>query len=493
MTFELTKVKGTFLIKIINTENKLSTKPKHIHTVQGIMELRNGIYSTNDKMKFYLQGIYYWEIGRVLLIGLSPEEMDAYNDFKTLFETNTTVIRSIENDPSDFAKLEELVPSKDHCVVLLDLQLTDYSQNKTDIKDYKLDVINESKIVKEEEHTTDQPIQFFDKTHLSFYSGVMNSSSCEFYLKFSSFNVLDYDSIYSKSLDYVIVVVIIGFFQIYIIAKQLNATNTQALAVKVSLLSIGVQAILDSYICLFHLTTGLFMEPVFDAFATAAFIKVIIFSVFEMRFVLLVWKSRDPQLFAQGWQTIRRHLSLLYIRIYASLIFGFIFLYTFSDYFKYFVFLLYSFWIPQIYCNVTRDTTASLSLRYLFGISITRLYIPLYFFSCPYNFIKIEPDIKFSLILTTWVIFQAFILHYQKKLGPRFFIPQRFLPEKYNYFYKMDFGDEPKQCVICMSDIDPSCRYMITPCKHVFHDECLQQWMEFKMDCPTCRTVLTPV
>ena len=30
--------------------------------------------------------------------------------------------------------------------------------------------------------------------------------------------------------------------------------------------------------------------------------------------------------------------------------------------------------------------------------------------------------------------------------------------------------------------------YMYTPCNHVFHTQCLEQWLEYKKECPNCRT-----
>jgi hypothetical protein len=47
-------------------------------------------------------------------------------------------------------------------------------------------------------------------------------------------------------------------------------------------------------------------------------------------------------------------------------------------------------------------------------------------------------------------------------------------------------------CVICYNGIDVRNRrgYMLAPCDHLFHRECLVQWMEVKMECPICRTEL---
>ena len=35
--------------------------------------------------------------------------------------------------------------------------------------------------------------------------------------------------------------------------------------------------------------------------------------------------------------------------------------------------------------------------------------------------------------------------------------------------------------------------YMITPCKHVFHTECLESWMNMKNECPYCRRPIPPI
>lgn len=106
---------------------------------------------------------------------------------------------------------------------------------------------------------------------------------------------------------------------------------------------------------------------------------------------------------------------------------------------------------------------------------------------------------------------QVALLMGQSWLGPRFFIPKRFLPPKYDYFRAdgplsggvegdggsprdVETGDGGMECVICMNVVDvqqPKAR-MLTPCNHYFHPACLQRWMDVKMECPTCRAALPP-
>lgn len=107
---------------------------------------------------------------------------------------------------------------------------------------------------------------------------------------------------------------------------------------------------------------------------------------------------------------------------------------------------------------------------------------------------------------------------------PRFFAPSR-------YQYRRTIPDEiledgECQCVICMNPVmsknsieleevtvtDTSkirssedmsddqkevsgkahnmSNIMVTPCNHAFHAECLSTWLDYKMECPTCRKSL---
>ncbi|EMS65730.1 Transmembrane E3 ubiquitin-protein ligase 1 [Triticum urartu] len=336
-------------------------------------------------------------------------------------------------------------------------------------------------------------------------------------------------------------------------------------AAKVSIIMIGQQAIMDAYLCLLHLTAGILVESLFNAFATAAFFKFVVFSIFEMRYLLAIWKASRPLNSGEGWEIMRRELSVLYSRFYGILLGGILLMYELHNFLRPLLFLMYSFWIPQIVTNVIRDTRKPLHPQYILGMTATRVAIPLYIFGCPSNFMRIEPDKKWCIAVTTFMSIQAAVLllqHYlgsrcfiprqtaffweesfscmtatrvaiplyifgcpsnfmriepdkkwciavttfmsiqaavlllQHYLGSRCFIPRQILPEKYCYHRKVeDSTNQPIDCVICMTTIDLSQRtseYMVAPCEHIFHSGCLQRWMDIKMECPTCRRSLPP-
>lgn len=63
------------------------------------------------------------------------------------------------------------------------------------------------------------------------------------------------------------------------------------------------------------------VESLFNAFATAAFFKFVVFSIFEMRYLLAIWKASRPLSNGEGWETMRRELSVLYSR-FCKYLFG---------------------------------------------------------------------------------------------------------------------------------------------------------------------------
>lgn len=301
---------------------------------------------------------------------------------------------------------------------------------------------------------------------------------------------------YNKAVNYTLMVTFVSFLQVLLLIRQMEHSNTQSGAAKISIMMIGQQAIMDAYLCLLHLTAGILVESLFNAFATAAFFKFVVFSIFEMRYLLAIWKASRPANSGEGWEAMRRELSLLYSRFYGILLGGILIMYEFHNFLRPILLLMYSFWIPQIVTNIIRDSRKPLHPHYILGMTATRLAIPLYTFGCPNNFMRIQPDKKWCICLSAFMGVQSLILLLQHYLGSRCFIPRQILPEKYSYYRRFNpDANRTTDCVICMTSIDLSQRSndcMVTPCDHFFHSGCLQRWMDIKMECPTCRRSLPP-
>lgn len=197
--------------------------------------------------------------------------------------------------------------------------------------------------------------------------------------------------------------------------------------------------------------------------------------------------------------------------------------------------ILYSYWIPQIFRNVVkgiqsrsvrmrndninnrRQNKLPLLWSFVIGTSIIRIVPIIYVFTYPSNVFRHHRDIRFAVLLSLWVVFQIAVLYSQDLLGARWFLPKHSIPEGYSYFktltlqYLSEHGDTNSiethtvDCAICMSDVQlniddipethkiDTYSYMVTPCNHIFHTDCLENWMSYKLQCPVCRAPLHPI
>lgn len=339
---------------------------------------------------------------------------------------------------------------------------------------------------------------------------VSENCNVELRLTTKAFHI-DWERVYPEATKYSVVVTVVCLLQIIFLFRQLHYTSTPALAARISLICIGHQSVLDAIICVIHLLLCAFLPQLFAAFASIAFFKLIIFIIVEMRYIVVISHGRDPQrFFSGGTNQLRQEFALLHLRFYGVLFVTLIAVYVLQAYFNYIVLLAYSYWVPQIVTNAVREVRQPFHRLYLFGMSATRLVIPLYVYGFPSNLVHIIAGEKFKsnygmcFALVLWTAVQIWILLLQQKLGPQFMVPARFLPPKYDYRRPLsralldqaaEEGGHP-ECVICYQamNVQPfaSQDYMITPCDHIFHQQCLERWMQQKAECPVCRSILPP-
>lgn len=51
--------------------------------------------------------------------------------------------------------------------------------------------------------------------------------------------------------------------------------------------------------------------------------------------------------------------------------------------------------------------------------------------------------------------------------------------------------EDTKRCAICLEDFAIKEEVMVTPCQHMFHEECIVPWVKSKAQCPVCRSHLS--
>jgi hypothetical protein len=265
-----------------------------------------------------------------------------------------------------------------------------------------------------------------------------------------------------KADTYSLLVSFICVAQISLLLMQLRMSNTQAGAAKVSIMCVCGQAMLDAALCIAHLILSAALpNTFFGHFMWIAILKLVLFGVFEMRTVVTVYQARfSHEISSEGWDGLRRRLAAVHLRFYAAL-FVAVFVSLYSRSFPVvLVFLFYSFWVPQIVYNVTAGSRKAFHPLYVAGMTITRLFVPLYIFGCPKNFLLVLFDrshgivaasatesapaaaaaasmVPYSLlscvVLLVWMGLQVGVLFSQDLWGPRWFVPQSLFPRAYDY------------------------------------------------------------
>ncbi|ODQ81559.1 hypothetical protein BABINDRAFT_159833 [Babjeviella inositovora NRRL Y-12698] len=186
---------------------------------------------------------------------------------------------------------------------------------------------------------------------------------------------------------------------------------------------------------------------------------------------------------------------------------------------------LSSYWLPQVYRNIIRGSRRSFAWEFILGSSMLRL-LPVYYLTLykgnPFGH-HYAP--KLAATVTVWLLVQLGLLYSQEILGARFFLPDSLLPKAYEYHPILCMSDLENHsligemtvasdgesavcdCAVCMSEVvvpiksdrNPDVgniartKYMVTPCRHVFHTDCLEGWMKYKLQCPVCRNGLPPL
>jgi len=330
-------------------------------------------------------------------------------------------------------------------------------------------------------------------------TGWFNSTDCGFSATFTA-SPVDLEQIGNKAVHWSILLNLCTIFEIRAFMSQFVANRLQ----EVSPFTIGTIAIYGVTEAAFIVGLGMNYSLEFNAFSVVALFKFVVFALLHMSFLGKLWKARLPDDSDIDYE--RQKLASYYIRFFLVVAVCLLAIVRLWYFFPIVVVLFQSFLIPQIIYDIYHGYKNSITPTFIVMITISKLIPALYLYGCPHTLFK-EPmptlpgndDGSGNIIVAICTVavsllFMAIALS-QRKFGPRWFTPAICLPHVYNYLKQVEMKDGvPFECSICMSDIEPNIgQTSVTPCDHIFHRTCLEQWFEVKMECPICRSTLPPL
>jgi len=332
-------------------------------------------------------------------------------------------------------------------------------------------------------------------------AGGVSSADCGFSFELKA-EAVDLQQAGQKAVHYALWANFLTVVQMRCFISQMRHTDEGSSAGKLSLVAMAIQAWIDAYDALLHLGMSASSRHLFNKFGFVALPKFMLFALLEFRYLLAIWRQRNREIFAEGWDAVRRELSRVYSRFYFGLVGGLLLIFNYMQYLDIMVLVAQAHWLPQILHDVRQGSRSALELHFIVGISATRCLQVLYLWGCPQGifdgtlYAKLphapSPGLCAGVVLLQGA--QVAVMWSQKVLGPRWFVPWLCLPHVYNYRRPVEVAPG-SDCVICMAELDEEEGQQIaaTPCDHRFHRACLEKWMDVKMECPTCRAELPPI
>ena len=346
-----------------------------------------------------------------------------------------------------------------------------------------------------------------------------------------SFNGIAYGSHkYSKNtLNYSIFLTVFCIIEIILSADFVKLVNTNdQMALNTDLFTILFHIMWTSLVCGVNFFMSLTRKSSSYEYTMPSFCYFSLFSIFLLRILFLAWRARNRDI--TDMQLFRKKLLRFYLLFYLFLFITLISVKLWYSYF-FFTFILFgSTWISQIIYSAKQGTKPPMSYLYILSTSFSKISISFYVKAYKNNIFGYRPNYIKVFIVSSVIIIEAIILCLQKFLGAKFIIPKKFRKHIYNYYKnenEISQKDKETECVICLDKIgnyfiseDEEInnirgknlkekivkyieklknkqknkeKYMLTPCKHLFHTKCLESWLNVKNQCPCCRQKIPPL
>ncbi len=233
------------------------------------------------------------------------------------------------------------------------------------------------------------------------------------------------------------------------IIKTMEEPNF-VLTAKYSLLTICFCNIYDFYRTMAHIQYVMGGESGSLFFIVPGLASLVLFIVFDMKMLFLIWRSQNLAVMNEP-QQLRKKLTSFYIKFYLGLFLFLTLNFFFADE-ELMIIASHFFLLPQIAHNIRLGQKPNFSFYYLFGYIGSRYMFLIYERGCPENRFKLSPHPTLLVLVLFAYLVQVALIALQYRLGSRFFLPKRFLPQQYEYRQKISNSEENREleCVICL-------------------------------------------
>ena len=257
-----------------------------------------------------------------------------------------------------------------------------------------------------------------------------------------------------KILNYSILLTFAAFIEIYFSTKFLVIINENVqMALNIDLITVFIQIMWTALICGVNFFLSLTYEPLTYEYGMPSMIYFTLFSIFLLRILFIGWKSRYIELLFNDMAQFRKKLFRFYLTFYSLLLCTLVSIKLWYTYFIMTFFLFGGTWIFQIYYSAKKGTKPPMPYSYIFITSLFKMLIPIYLKAYNNNIFSLRPSYLKVFICISFVFIEAIIVSLQKLLGPKFFIPEKYREQVFDYYKSAEeIPDNFKnnECVICL-------------------------------------------
>ncbi|KAH3669208.1 hypothetical protein WICMUC_005047 [Wickerhamomyces mucosus] len=533
------------LIKmVIETSDELEYEKNSIETVGFYFVDSGNIITSTNSAKFF--SIY----GGLQHLTLNEKNFELTKNV-TISYLQRELFGRTDRDSDDDGEIDvdlnflsrNIDKSEEHCEYISFSHINKVNLTKNEI----------SEIDQELRSPIGRPIDFNKIPNIQL-QGFMYSPDCAIEIDFPSVIGMKHELQMFRLNKAVIAGIGLLLVQILLLVRQMSYSSTPSTIARISFYTIWIMSLVDGSLAMLYLIGSAIFNKLYSPLIVSAFLSFILASIFEIRFLISIYVSqyneRTLTLFTalQGRPTDEEQTQqtnpppaqdesqvsgVIYTRFFFSLmIFTFLLLNSVmwpktlrSNFEKIILFALNSYWLPQAYRNTIKGSHRSFKWWFIGGTTLVRLVPIFYIFVVKSNVFEHHYDLSFFMVIFCWLILQITLLIFQGIFGARFFLPKKWLPKTYDYhpilsesdlengfgigegIRETNNGHVSVDCAICMEPVEVQFaksnldqvtgfgqkkQWMITPCHHVFHTDCLERHMRYKLQCPICRSALPP-